>query len=400
MQIYSLYAHSDRRLAAVNTQFRRYLFKEIVWTDRLVGIKGARGTGKTTLILQRLKDLGLSSEKAVYMTLDDLHFSAHTLTETIDTLYKLGARYIVLDEVHKYPGWAREVKVIYDSYPSLNLVFTGSSVTDIAKEEAELGRRAALYDLQGLSYREFLELKHGIQVSPIQLSDILEMDSRSLRERLPPDFRPLQYFAEYLESGYYPFFVEAAETYHRRLSQMTRFVVEYDMAEMPEFDIRNAKKLLQLITIIAAQVPFKPNYAHLSEQTGIHRNSLTNYMHYLERARIANLLYPKKYSTASLKKPEKVFLENTNLMFALAPFLPQTGALRETFAYNQLFHSHTVSAPTKGDLEVDGKWIIEIGGPGKGRRQIQSEAQGIVIADGIEYPEPGKVPLWMLGVMY
>jgi len=342
----------------------------------------------------------MSSPHGVYLPLDDLHFSRYTLFDTASEIIKLGGKNIFMDEVHKYPGWAREIKLIYDRYPDVHVVFTGSSVIDISKEEAELGRRAALYDLHGLSYREYLNLAYRQNLEAVSLESILSESGPNFRSLFPSDFMPLKYFTEYLEFGYYPFFTEYRETFHLRLRQMTRFIVEHDLSEIKEFDLRNAKKMLQLIAIIAAQVPFKPNYSKLAEKTGLHRNSLASYMQYLDRAKIINLLYPRSFSTAALQKPEKIYFENTNLMYALAEPKPEIGAVREAFAYNQLSQSHSVRHSKIGDFMIDGKWIFEVGGESKTRKQLSGGENEFLIVDNLEFPVMHKIPLWILGFLY
>lgn len=400
MQLTELLAQSDRHSERTDLNFTRYLFAQLPWQDRLIGIKGARGVGKTTLLLQKLKSLKESSPRAVYLPLDDLHFSRFSIFDTVSEIIKLGGKYIFMDEVHKYAGWAREIKLIYDRHTDVQVVFTGSSVIDISKEEAELGRRVALYDLHGLSYREYLNLAYGEELEAISLDSILSRNGQSFRQLYPPAFKPLKHFLEYLQFGYYPFFKEYHETFHLRLRQMVRFIVEHDMSEIKEFDIRNAKKMLQLITIIAAQVPFKPNFSKLADKSGLHRNSLANYMQYLERAKIVNLLDPQNYSTAALQKPEKVYFENTNLMYALAELKPEIGAIRETFAYNQLAQGHIVRHNKIGDFIIDGKWVFEVGGTSKTRDQLSGKENEFLIIDNLEYPLLDKIPLWAIGFLY
>jgi len=400
MNLTELFAQSDRQIEQTDLGFKRYLFAKLPWQDRLIGIKGARGVGKTTLLLQKLKSLKVSSPQVVYLQLDDLHFSSYTLFDTASEIIKLGGRKFFLDEVHKYPGWAREVKLIYDRHPGVHVVFTGSSVIDISKEEAELGRRAALYDMPGLSYREYLNLAYGQGLETVSLETILSESGGNFRSLFPSDFAPLKYFGEYLEFGYYPFFAEYRETFHLRLRQMVRFIVEHDMSEIKEFDLRNAKKMLQLIAIIAAQVPFKPNYSKLAEKTGLHRNSLASYMQYLERAQIVNLLYPKAFSTAALQKPEKIYFNNTNLMYALAESKPETGALRETFTYNQVAIGHSIRQGKIGDFLINDKWVFEVGGISKSRKQLTGRENEFLVIDNLEYPVTNRIPLWTLGFLY
>jgi len=394
-----LLEQSDRLINSVSMNFSRYLMDEINWDNRLIGIKGARGTGKTTMLLQWLRKLKLSPSKAAYLSIDDMYFTVNSLLDTGRDFHLKGGKVLVLDEVHKYPGWAREVKNLYDRYSDLQIVFTGSSIINISKQEGDLSRRALIYELHGLSYREYLLLNKITNVGRISLQTIINTD-KSLRDLFQKDFRPMEYFQDYLAYGYYPFSVEDKEGYPQRLRQLVRNIVESDMAELKGFDIRNAKKMLQLIYIIAQQVPFKPNIIKLAEKSRIHRNSVSNYLYFLEEARLINMLYPSGSSIATLQKPEMIYLNNTNLMFAMASGKPMTGSIRETFFYSQLIVQHKVRHPKASDFEIDGRYIFEIGGKNKGRGQIQGLKNAYIVKDNMEYPVGNALPLWLFGFLY
>jgi len=394
-----LLENSDRLVQKVQVKFKRYLFELINPNNQLSGIKGARGTGKTTLLLQWLHQLRLPASKAAYFTLDDLYFLSNTLVDTGQDFYQQGGKLLVLDEVHKYPQWAREIKVLYDRYSDLQIIFTGSSIIDISRQEGDLSRRALMYELHGMSYREYL-LMNELANPPLLSLNQITQSGESLRGLFPEQFRPLSHFEAYLKFGYYPFANEDLQGYFQRLRQLVRLIVEYDMAEIKGFDIRNARKMLQLLHIIAGQVPFKPNLIKLSEKSGIHRNSIGNYLYFLEEARLVKLLYPSGSSIATLQKPEKIFLNNTNLMFALATEKPSIGAVRETFAYSQLNVAHTVTQPKTTDFEIDNDLKFEIGGSGKGTKQIAGLQNAYIVKDNIEYPVANAIPLWMIGLLY
>lgn len=394
-----LLVNSDRLVQNVRLKFKRYLFDLINPNNQLTGIKGARGTGKTTMLLQWLHKLGLPASKAAYLPMDDLYFLSNTLVDTAQNFYQQGGKLLVLDEVHKYPQWAREIKILYDRYSDLQIIFTGSSIIDISRQEGDLSRRALMYELHGMSYREYL-LMNELGNPPLLSLQQITGGGESLRSRFPVEFRPLSHFEAYLKFGYYPFANEDLQGYFQRLRQEVRLIVEYDMAEIRGFDIRNARKMLQLLHIIAGQVPFKPNLIKLSEKSGIHRNSIGNYLYFLEEARLIKLLYPSGSSIATLQKPEKIFLNNTNLMFAMATENPATGAIRETFAYSQLNVSHIVSQPKTTDFEIDNELIFEIGGSGKGTKQIAGLPNAYIVKDNIEYPVANTIPLWMIGLLY
>lgn len=394
-----LLEQSQHLLTHIPLNFKRYLYDKIKWNNRLIGIKGARGTGKTTLLLQWLKTQNLPVNQAAYFSLDDLYFTQHFLKDTIHEFYLQGGKILILDEVHKYPNWSKEIKNCYDFYPELKIVFTGSSVIDIAKQEGDLSRRALLYELPGLSYREYLSMQGVLHLPGIELAKLLN-HAADFRMQLPKDFRPLQHFNDYLKFGYYPFALEDTDSAHQRINQLIRTIVEYDMAELKVFDIRNSKKILQLIYVIAQQVPFKPNITALAEKTSIHRNSLNNYLHYLEQAKILSLLYPAGISTATLQKPEKIFLNNTNLLYTLANEGADMGAVRETFFMSQVATYHTVQMPQQGDFVVDKKYTFEVGGKSKSAAQIKGITNAYVVQDDIEMPLGKVLPLWMFGFLY
>ena len=394
-----LFEQSARLLLHADLSFKRFLFQKINWKERLIGIKGARGVGKTTLVLQYLKTFDAPASKVAYFSLDDLYFTNRTLRETADAFYKQGGRVLALDEVHKYPGWSAEIKNLYDFFPDLQILFTGSSIIDIAKEEGDLSRRALLYDLPGLSYREYLSMKKGIDLPVIALKQLLDERS-SYTELFKGGFRPLEYFEAYLKYGYYPFGVEDAVTNYQRLNQVIRTIVEMDMSSLPTFDIRNARKILQLIEVISGQVPFKPNIKSLAEKTQIHRNSINSYLHYLEKAKIISLLYPSGQSTSVLQKPEKIFLQNTCLLYALANEHVELGNVRETFFHSMLSVHHKIHAPKEGDFLVDNKFTFEVGGRAKSKRQINDLKNAWVVKDGIEVGSNGVLPMWMIGLLY
>jgi hypothetical protein len=395
----SLIEQSERLIANTSLDFKRYLFNIIQWNNRLIGIKGARGTGKTTLLLQWLKEQNLPAVKAAYFSLDDLYFTGHSLKDTVTLFYKNGGTVLALDEVHKYRNWSLEIKNIYDFFPDLKIIFSGSSIIEISKQEGDLSRRALMYELPGLSYREYLSMLGIIHLPAISLDDLL-FHGAEIKKKIAGEFRPLEHFGSYLNFGYYPFGLPEMSTVHQRINQLIRTIVEVDMAELKDFDIRNAKKLLQLVYVIAQQVPFKPNITSLAAKTGIHRNSLNNYLYYLEQAKIISLLFPPGNSTAILQKPEKIFLNNTTLLNALAEQKSEIGTVRETFFLSQLQPFHKVNMPKQGDFIVNGKYTFEVGGKRISNRQIQGVPNSWVVKDDLEYPVLNSIPLWMFGLLY
>lgn len=390
---------SAKLIERTPVEFKRYLYHQIRWDQRLIGIKGARGTGKTTLLLQWLKEQDLMAHQGVYITLDDLYFSSNSLLDTAREFYRQGGQVLAIDEVHKYNNWSSEIKNCYDLLPDLKIIFTGSSIIDITRQEGDLSRRVLMYDLQGMSYREFLGIKKIVDLAPVPLEAMIS-NSSDFVKALPADIRPAAYFQQYLRSGYYPFALEDEESLHQRLNQLIRTIVEYDMAELPGFDIRNARKMLQLLYVIAQQVPFKPNISSLALKTGIHRNSLPNYLHYLDQAQLIRLIYPAGSSISILQKPEKLFLNNTNLLYTLATNEPEKGNVRETFFQSQLRVNHKVEMPLKGDFFVDDTYTFEVGGKKKSSSQLQGIGKSFVVRDDIDTPLLGIIPLWAFGLLY
>ncbi len=393
----SLVEQSQRIINSVRSDYKRFLYYKINWNNRLIGIKGARGTGKTTIVLQWLKSLNLPASTVLYLSLDDIYFSSNSLKETVDLFYKQGGKILVLDEVHKYPDWSIVVKNIYDFYPELKIIFTGSSIIELSKQKGDLSRRVIMYDLPGLSYREYLGIKNIAHFNPITLTEILENKVSGI---ISNDFRPLAHFQNYLNFGYYPFGIDNEEDIYQRINQLVRTIVEVDMASIESFDVRNSPKMLQLISIIAKQVPFKPNISELSEKTGIHRNTLNSYLYYLEQAKIIALLFPAGISSALLKKPEKVLFNNTTLLSALGNGNNNKGTLRETFFLSQISSLYNVHYPKSGDFMVNEKYVFEIGGKTKSQKQLTNIDNSFVVADDLEYSVGNRLPLWLFGFLY
>lgn len=373
---------------------------KIDWNDRLIGILGARGTGKTTLLLQRMKQQYGYSNEALYITLDDIYFTANRLSDLAESFRQQGGKFLFIDEVHKYPDWAREIKNIYDFYKDLNIVFTGSSIIDISRQNADLSRRAVQYELNGLSYREFLHFKNIAKPVILSLDDILNRHVEIAHD-LISDFKPLQFFSDYLKYGYYPFFIENTNTYHLRVEKVVRLIIEDDLQFIAGFNPHHSRKIYQLMYILATNVPFKPNISKLSEKTGIARAMVVEYLHYLDSARLINSLSAAGRSISILQKPDKIFLENTNLLYALSLDNIDKGALREAFFMNQLTNTkHEINLPLKGDFFIDDKYTFEIGGKGKSSKQLTGIPESYIAMDDLEAGLGNKIPLWLFGMLY
>jgi len=385
-------------LRPVKNSFRRYLHNQINWNQRMIGIKGPRGAGKTTLMLQHLKfDLDIPSN-ALYITADHTWFYNHSLLETANDWYKQGGKILFIDEVHKYPNWSVELKNIYDGLPEMQVIFSASSALDIYRGEADLSRRVVSYLLAGLSFREFLIFTNGVSFDPVKIEDIVN-NHRSISRLITEGFRPLPAFRKYLGIGYLPIIVEGEESYLMKLNQVINTIVDTDLAYIASYNSGTAVKVKKLLGVIAESVPFKPNIAALSRKLDLSRDSVYQYIYQLKEARLLNTLSSEGKGVSTLQKPDKIFLENTNLAFALKE-KPNIGNIRETFVLNQLLNaSLTVSYPAEGDFSVNGL-TIEVGGKNKSTSQVKHLDNYLIVSDDIETGAGNKVPIWLFGFLY
>ncbi len=390
---------SENRLHQVNTGFKRFLMDEIIWDNRMIGISGARGSGKTTLLLQHMKSSLPSGSEALYVSLDDIYFAGNPVVFLAEEFSRRGGEYLFLDEVHKYPDWSRELKNIYDNLPELKIIFTSSSALDIFRGGYDLSRRAVVYNLPGLSFREFIELKYGLKFLSYSLEEILHNSAGTARE-ITGKIRPMKYFEEYLQTGYYPFFIESERNYPDRLINILNLVLENDLPTIFNIDYYSVMKIKKMLAVLSRIVPYKPNIEKLARQTGTTRDTLLRYLHYLEKAEIVKWLTKDTFGINYLNKPDKIYLNNTNLMFALNNEKPDKGTLRETFLLNQLLVKHKVAYPESGDFLVDGKYLIEVGGKRKNAGQLSGKKESYIAADDIDFPFNKKIPLWLFGFMY
>lgn len=395
----SLIEKSEKRIKSVPNRYHRSVIGNINWEWQMNGIIGARGTGKTTLLLQRLKKLKKSKHEVLYAGLDDLYFTENKVYDMAEEFRRNGGEYLYLDEVHKYEGWARELKNIYDSIPSLKIVFSGSSIIELSKQEADLSRRALMYEMEGLSFREYLQMAGIIDLPVFTLNEILKNHSEIV-SGIFTEIPVLKHFKDYLKTGFYPFFLEAHRDYLITLEQIIQTVINIDLRHIENFDVNKSQKILTLLRIIAASSPFKPNISKLSNKTGLHRQTILQYFYYLKKAKMTTLLNQPDKFISRLQKPDKIFLNNSNLFYALNPEMVNIGSLRETFALNQLFVKHKVFLHNKADFIIDNKYIFEIGGRNKDTKQIKDLKNAYLFVDDIEIGYHNRIPLWMLGFLY
>jgi predicted AAA+ superfamily ATPase len=376
----------------------RELYHQISWDARLVGIKGARGVGKTTMMLQRIKLAFEDTSKALYVTLDDVWFAGHTLLDLAQLAREDGITHLFIDEVHRLPGWQRQIKNIYDFYPEMHVVFTGSSLLELDQSVADLSRRCLMYSLPGLSFREYLGFQ-GIERSKVDLSDILYHHD-SVAPDCAKDIDVLAHFRKYLRHGFYPFYTTESEAnYLVRVRNMIASVIDYDIPAVEKVEYATLLKAKQLLTVMASQTPSPLNAVATARMMEITPNQLVKILSLLERSQILRLLYYKaERNPRSMAKPQKVLLDNPSLLYALG--YADLGKIRESFLASMMAHDHEVAYPKDGDLMVDGRYLFEVGGAGKGFQQIKDLPDSFVAADDVAFGFGNKIPLWLFGFLY
>ena len=350
-------------------------------------------------MLQYLKQHYGHDDTALYISLDNIWFANHQLTTLVDDFVKRGGKHLFLDEVHKYPSWSQEIKNINDDHPNLRIVFTGSSLLEILNARADLSRRADVYHMRGLSFREFMAMHHNIYLPEYSLNDIL-YNHVEISADIVSKFKPLKYFNDYLEHGYYPYYLENPPRYHIRLEETVNMILEIELPLLRRVEHSYIYKLKQIMQIVAQSAPFIPNISKLAERTGVSRTTLTSYIKYLEETELLISLYKDSAGISALQKPEKIYLENTNLIYALGSNQVNKGNLRETFFANQLSYEHSISYSSSADFVIDDVYTFEIGGKGKQKKQIEGIGNAYIVSDDIEFGSGNRIPLWIFGLMY
>ena len=390
----------NNKISEVNLDFKRYLHKKINWNSRLIGIKGARGVGKSTLLLQHIKENFPDLQNVFYASLDDLWFRTHTLSELVEYLYTHGTTHLFLDEVHKYEDWSLNIKNLYDTYPKLHIVYTGSSMLEIDHSKVDLSRRQALYTMNGLSFREYLEFENVISLPAISLEELLQSHLQ-IAINIVSKTSVLQHFDRYLQMGYYPFYrdTDSATDYHSRLREVVNVVVESDMPAVADITYATVQKAKQLLMVIAPNVPLMPNISRLSQELEVTPSQCLKILYLLDKAGLLFLLTKEQKDYKHLSKPRKIFLGNGNLMYALSSTV-NLGTCRETFFANQLSAMGDLTMPEKGDFLLDNRYLFEVGGSSKDFRQIANIPNSYLAVDDIEMGRQNRIPLWMFGLMY
>jgi predicted AAA+ superfamily ATPase len=378
-------------LARTDTTLLRYLHPKINWENRIVAILGARGVGKTTLLLQQIK-LNYEITKALYVSADDFYFSTNTLYDLANQFQLNGGENLFIDEIHKYPNWSKEIKMMYDNLPKLKIVITGSSILDLYKGTDDLSRRVIRYHLQGLSFREYLNLSQGLNLKTFSLEEILQN-----KVELKGIEVALMHFKNYLRQGYYPFFNEP--DYSQKLNNILNMTIETDIPMYAKMNVSTAYKLKLLLSIIAKSVPFKPNYTKISELVDVHRNQIVDFLYYFEKAGISMQLRDKSEGLRMLGKTDKIYLDNPNLMYAIGSTATDLGNVRETFFLNQMSLEHKVTSHISADFQIEDA-IFEVGGKSKTKKQIFDIKNAFIVKDDIEYGYMNTIPLWHFGMNY
>lgn len=399
--------NEQRRLLDTLSDKKRYLYHLIDWGLPCLGILGARGTGKTTLMLQSIKERFGKSDRALYISVDSPYFQANPLLDFAKGFYQNGGEALFIDEIHKYPDWSVHIKSIYDAIPRLKVVFSGSSLLQIARQKGDLSRRAIIYNLHGLSFREYLHFAHSVMFDAIPLNDIVK-NHQSLTGEICRDLRILRLFKDYLKGGYYPFFLEGAPYFKFKVRETINHILEIDLPLISRIEMRQITKIKKLLYLLSVSQPFEPNITKLSAATDISRPKLYEYLEHLQEAKLLNLVRGKGRGYEILTRPEKIYLENSNLMYAIAEEV-NAGSLRELFFVNQIRNASTIhpvlvddiiELSGRGDFVVKPAYTFEIGGKNKGLKQISDIPDSYVIADDIESGFGRKIPLWLFGFLY
>lgn len=386
-----IFEHFHKLLRELDAAFHRYLYSKINWESRMIGLTGPRGVGKTTLVLQHIKN-DLNPNESLYVTVEDFYFADNKLVDLADAFAKMGGKYLFIDEIHKYKDWSKELKLIYDYHPELKVVFTGSSVLDINKGTSDLSRRTVMYQMQGLSFREYLQLFHHIASDVYMLQDLI-----THKVNVPGLDHPLPLFQDYLKRGYYPFALE--DGYEVRLQQIINHTLESDIPQYAQMNVATGRKLKQLLAIISQSVPFKPSFSNIATILGASRNNIADYLLYMEEAGLITQMRDATGGIRGLGKVDKIYLDNTNLIYNLAQNMSDIGNIRETFFFNQTRVLFDVIASPVSDFLID-DITFEVGGKNKGQKQIKGIDKSFIVKDDIEFGFANIIPLWQFGLLY
>lgn len=396
-----LISQFKRRMTGISLALVRECIHEVAWDERLSAIIGPRGVGKTTLMLQYIKqhyadNLG----EVLYATTESLYFVQNTLIDLAERFVTNGGKHLFLDEIHRYPDWSREIKLIYDTYPELKVTISGSSLLQILNSEADLSRRCIWYNMQGLSFREFLQFYKGIDLPVFSLDNIIQKPDEVCHD-VNALCHPVPLFHEYLQVGYFPYYLEGEERYYERVANVVDYVIGTELPMVCKVETVNVRKLQMLLNVVAGLVPYELDISKMALMLQASRNTVITYLRYLSMSKVINLLYSDLQSLKKVQKPDKMYLENPNMLYALCLEKTNIGTARETFVVNQLGYQHRIEYGKKnGDFKIDGKYVFEVGGATKTFNQVAGLPDSYILADDIEWPVGNKLPLWLAGLLY
>jgi uncharacterized protein len=393
-----LYDLHDSYIRKTKLEYKRYLIDEINWESKLIAIKGPKGVGKTTMILQYIK-ANFKKNEALYVSMDSIIAKPFSIFDIAEFHLNKGGTHLFIDEIHKYNDWSREIKTIHDLYPDFNIVFSGSSILKIYKSFADLSRRAVSYNMEGLSFREFIHFETGIHFDKIELNNLFK-NHVSIAENITEQINIFSIFDQYLQYGYYPFYKESKRDFNLKLEQVINNILDVDLPFILEINVHNIFKLKKLLYLLATELPFQPNISKLAGSFELNRNTLNNYLYYLSECKLITLLTDAGKSYSTLSKPEKIFMHNTNLLHALSGHNINKGTVRELFFLNQVSARHAVNFSAKGDFIVDNKYVFEIGGAKKSFTQIADVKESYLAIDEVKIGRGNKIPIWLFGFLY
>lgn len=400
MTMETLFKKHRKLISQVSTNIIREAMNTIPWEKQLVAIRGSRGVGKTTLMRQYIKlNYGIQAGEALYCLMDSMYFTSHSLLDLAERFHLMGGKHLFLDEVHKYPSWSKEIKEIIDLYPEMKVTFSGSSLLQILNADADLSRRVRSQDLAGLSFREYLRFYHGIELPVFKLEEILS-NPDAICTRVCEACHPQPLFESYLRAGYYPFYDGDVEDYYSRIENVVNFIIDQEMTEFCGVDPANTRKLKAMLMFLCDNVPYVVNIAKLASYLELNKATVLSYLSGMKKAELLHLLYSSNVSVTKMQKPDKIYVHNTNILYALGS-RENIGTVRECFFVNQLSKGHTVEyGKTSGDFLIDGRITVEVGGKDKSFEQIADIPDSYVFADEMEFPVGKKLPLWLAGFLY
>lgn len=397
-ELQPLYDNYHRKIAKISLRFKRYLYDQINWESRIISIKGARGVGKTTMLLQHILENYEDIDRTLYVSLDDLWFATHNLIDLVDWADRHGIMRLYLDEVHRYEGWSLVLKNIYDNYPDMSIVYTGSSLLVMDNANVDMSRRQTSYTMHGMSFREYLEIEDIMHINPVSIDDLLHRHVKIAME-IVGSVKIAPLFELYLSNGYYPFYRESLPDFPSRLRETVSVVIDSDLPSVEKVSFDTLHKMKKLLMIVSANVPFEPNMSELWRQLSTDNESGLKMLYALDKAQVLMLLSAKKKNYKNLAKPDKIYLGNPNLMHVLCPSVDK-GNERETFFLNQVRAGHDVTYPKQGDFLIDGRYLFEVGGRRKTFDQIADMPDSFLAVDDTEVGYGNRIPLWMFGFLY